>query len=305
MRAMMRVPELKRLMRALGVSGDGCVEKADLIRQLGDAPGVELTPDRKDLFYKEGELRSLEMHHLRSLMERHRVKLPAGDMDEAEERAAAMDSFAAGGWFGPHRQPPSPSPATDAAMAIASSGFRSDAPVQPASSRALGEIKGGKRLMGADSSREDPGNTSSSSSKRRSSTEIGKQGSSASASSSELPSTLSPTGPGEAAAPSTPATSSFRRPPRTVSRQASTPSSTVSSARVRKRPTQRSTSSGAVTGAAAQMRPSSQVISQVALRPLVVPPSRSDTRGSSRPTQDNSSTDIGAVNEREEQHHAR
>lgn len=108
---MMRVPELKRLMRALGVSGEGCVEKADLIRQLGAAPGVELTQDRKDIFYDESELQSLEMPLLRSLMERHCMKPPTGDMDETEERAAVLDCFAAAGWIS-GRQEPRPSEAT-------------------------------------------------------------------------------------------------------------------------------------------------------------------------------------------------
>lgn len=97
---MMRVPELKRLMRALGVSGEGCLEKADLIRQLGATPGIELTHDRKDIFYEESELQSLEMAHLRSLMERYRMKPPTGDMNEEEERAAALNRFAAAGWIG-------------------------------------------------------------------------------------------------------------------------------------------------------------------------------------------------------------
>lgn len=252
------------------------------------------------------------MHHLRSLMERHRVKLPAGDMDEAQERAAALDSFAAGGWLSTKRQPP-PSSVTPLAgespTSSASHGCRSDTPGQQSSSRSLGEIKGGKRLMGADGPREDPESTSSSSSKRRSSNEIGKRGSSGgSASSSELPSPASPTVADQAAAPAAPsASSSSRRSQRTFSRQSSMPSSTVSSPRGRKRPTQRSTSSGAVTGGvAAQLRPSAQVFSPVALRPVVPPPNRPDMRGAaSRSTQENNSTDIGTVNEGDEQHPAR
>lgn len=104
---MMRVPELKRLMRALGVSGEGCLEKVDLIRQLGATPGIELTHDRKDIFYEESELQSLEMPHLRSLMERYRMKPPTGDMNEAEERAAALNHFAAAGWIGARTRPSS------------------------------------------------------------------------------------------------------------------------------------------------------------------------------------------------------
>merc|ERR550514_1162544 len=42
----MRVPELRRLMRALGVSGEGCLEKHDLVQRLCTAPEVELAPDR-------------------------------------------------------------------------------------------------------------------------------------------------------------------------------------------------------------------------------------------------------------------
>merc|ERR1719464_2275519 len=64
------------------------------------APGVELTQDRKDILYDESELRSLEMPHLRSLMERYCMKPPTGDMDEVEERAVALDRFAEAGWMG-------------------------------------------------------------------------------------------------------------------------------------------------------------------------------------------------------------
>lgn len=102
---MMRVPELKRLMRALGVSGEGCVEKADLIEILGAAPGIELTSDRKDIFYEESELQNLEMPLLRSLMERHLMKVPTDSIDEEQERVMVLEIFGAAGWMTMSRSP--------------------------------------------------------------------------------------------------------------------------------------------------------------------------------------------------------
>jgi len=94
----MRIPDLKRLMAALGVSGDGCVEKADLIKRLGATPGVELAPDREDISYEEGDLRSLELPLLRSLLERHCVPLPMSEVEEEEEEhAEAIRRLAAAG----------------------------------------------------------------------------------------------------------------------------------------------------------------------------------------------------------------
>jgi len=95
----MRVPELRRLMRALGVSGEGCVEKGDLVRRLGEAPGVHLSPDPEKQVYDECELRSLELPLLRSLMERHRLLPLPEDRDEEKERAEALRRFASAGWM--------------------------------------------------------------------------------------------------------------------------------------------------------------------------------------------------------------
>lgn len=96
---MMRVPELKQLMRALGVSGEGCFEKADLIRKLGNTPEVEVAEDRMDIRYTEGELRCLEMPQLRCLLERHALSKVSGDMDESQERIEAVEKFVAAGWI--------------------------------------------------------------------------------------------------------------------------------------------------------------------------------------------------------------
>jgi len=95
----MRIGDLKKLMRALGISGDGCVEKCDLIRRMGDAPGVVVSPDRPDARYKEPELLELELPLLRGLMERYRMQPVAGDMDEHEERVEAVKRFAEAGWL--------------------------------------------------------------------------------------------------------------------------------------------------------------------------------------------------------------
>mmetsp|Transcript_13883 Transcript_13883/g.37785 ORF Transcript_13883/g.37785 Transcript_13883/m.37785 type:complete len:642 (+) Transcript_13883:208-2133(+) len=95
----MRIPELKKLMNALDVSGEDCLEKTDLISRLGAAPGIELMPDRLDVFYDEDELRALEIPLLRNLMERHHIACPMDDMEEVAERAEALKRFADAGWL--------------------------------------------------------------------------------------------------------------------------------------------------------------------------------------------------------------
>jgi hypothetical protein len=110
----MKVPDLRRVMVALGVSGDGCVEKAELISRLGDTPGVEVTPDREDIFYEDADLDSLELPLLRTLLERHRIpplehegSFPADSKPESEagdgsdeERVEVLRRFAAAGMMG-------------------------------------------------------------------------------------------------------------------------------------------------------------------------------------------------------------
>lgn len=107
---MLRVPELRQLMRALGVPVDGCLEKADLFRKLEAAPNVEVAPDEhlglprpKSLLYQRKELGSLELPLLRSLMERHRVLLDCGEQDlsEDEERDLVLKGFETAGWLLP------------------------------------------------------------------------------------------------------------------------------------------------------------------------------------------------------------
>lgn len=95
----MRVPELKRVMGALGISGEGCLEKADLIRRLGSEPGVELAPDRLDLRYEEKELGLLDLSQLHSLAERHQMPRMTEVLDESGERAELMRRFASAGWL--------------------------------------------------------------------------------------------------------------------------------------------------------------------------------------------------------------
>lgn len=104
---MLRVPELRKLMKALGVPGDGCVEKADLILQLTSAKGVQVEPEfddsleKKRLRYELGELEELELPLLHNLMERHRVPFHPEklDLSEAEERELALESFRNEGWL--------------------------------------------------------------------------------------------------------------------------------------------------------------------------------------------------------------
>jgi len=103
--SMMRTPDLKKLMRSLGVPSDNCIEKSDLISQLSSSPNVELSVDRSDILYEEGELNALELPMLRSLMERHRIVVPpSGDVVESAERSEALMRFAEAGWLGSERQ---------------------------------------------------------------------------------------------------------------------------------------------------------------------------------------------------------
>lgn len=97
--SMMRVPDLKKLMRALGVSCEGCVEKCDLIKRLGEAPAMDIASDRKDLRYVESDLGDLEITLVRNLMERHNMPKLPNDMNEIVERAEALKCFRASGWM--------------------------------------------------------------------------------------------------------------------------------------------------------------------------------------------------------------
>lgn len=96
----LRVPELRRLMVALAVSSDGCVEKSDLIKRLEDTKGIELTDDRPDILYDEDELRALGLPLLRTLMERYRLPLAPEEFDEEAERDEAIRRFEAAGRLG-------------------------------------------------------------------------------------------------------------------------------------------------------------------------------------------------------------
>jgi len=104
---MLRVPELRKLMRALGVSMEGCVEKVDLVTKIAAAPDVEVAPEEQcfaddyRLSYEVGELETLELPLLVNLMERHRVHHNAdrSDLTEEEERKAALKSLADSGWM--------------------------------------------------------------------------------------------------------------------------------------------------------------------------------------------------------------
>jgi len=103
---MLRVPELRKLMRALGVSVEGCVEKGDLVKQIAEAPHVEVAPEEQCLIdtwlcYEAGELEKLELPLLLNLMERHRVPFSSdrSDLSEDEEREAALRSLAESGWM--------------------------------------------------------------------------------------------------------------------------------------------------------------------------------------------------------------
>jgi len=104
---MLRVPELRRLMRALEVSGEGCVEKADMVKELAAAPGVEVSPEESECAldkrhrYEARELEMLELSLLLNLIERHRVPLSRerDDLTEEEERQAALKSLTESGWM--------------------------------------------------------------------------------------------------------------------------------------------------------------------------------------------------------------
>ncbi|CAK9019918.1 E3 ubiquitin-protein ligase RING1 (RING finger protein 1) (RING-type E3 ubiquitin transferase RING1), partial [Durusdinium trenchii] len=68
----LRVTELKRLMKALQVSPDGCLEKAELVRRLQGASDVVLEEENAQRYSKE-ELEDLPLLLLRNLLERHQV----------------------------------------------------------------------------------------------------------------------------------------------------------------------------------------------------------------------------------------
>lgn len=103
----LRVVDLRRVMVALGVSEQGCMEKGELITRLGATEGVEVTPDRKDICYEKADLQGLELPLLRSLLKRHRIP-PLGtsesasasdDATEEEEHAEVLRRFAAAGFM--------------------------------------------------------------------------------------------------------------------------------------------------------------------------------------------------------------
>eukprot|EP00932_Pfiesteria_piscicida_P002311 SRR837773.12248.p1 GENE.SRR837773.12248~~SRR837773.12248.p1 ORF type:complete len:451 (+),score=23.43 SRR837773.12248:33-1385(+) len=89
---LMRVPDLKKLMRALCIQGEGCIEKNDLIKCLADAACTEVLPDQ-NVCYEVSDLDNLDIVALRTLMEWHSMPKIPDDLDEAKERNAAMDSF--------------------------------------------------------------------------------------------------------------------------------------------------------------------------------------------------------------------
>lgn len=97
---MMGIPDLKKLMRALGVSGDGCVEKHELIRRVSDAPFTDVMPDRDDIRYEEDDLDSIDISALRNLMERHGMPKLSDDLSEMQERVEALKGFEKFGLFG-------------------------------------------------------------------------------------------------------------------------------------------------------------------------------------------------------------
>ncbi|CAK9005204.1 unnamed protein product [Durusdinium trenchii] len=92
----LRVTELKRLMKALQVSPDGCLEKAELVRRLQGASDVVLEEENAQRYSKE-ELEDLPLLLLRNLLERHQV--PNRMSFSGEERSWALASFAAAGWI--------------------------------------------------------------------------------------------------------------------------------------------------------------------------------------------------------------
>ncbi|CAJ1450462.1 unnamed protein product [Effrenium voratum] len=94
---MLRVSELRKVMTALGVSGEGCLERVELLRRLEAAGQVELD-DRDTACYEERELQDLPLQLLRNLLDRHKVSVDfEADLSEVDERAAALRCFKAAG----------------------------------------------------------------------------------------------------------------------------------------------------------------------------------------------------------------
>lgn len=96
---MMRMADLKTLMRALGVPGEGCLERQDFIQRLRAESNLEITQDRKDVFYDANDLDVLEIGLLRNLMERHRMPKLPDQLTEKEEREESLRWFQSAGWL--------------------------------------------------------------------------------------------------------------------------------------------------------------------------------------------------------------
>mmetsp|Transcript_41620 Transcript_41620/g.75494 ORF Transcript_41620/g.75494 Transcript_41620/m.75494 type:complete len:492 (-) Transcript_41620:105-1580(-) len=97
----MRVPDLRRLMRALGIRGEGCVEKGDLIDCIANTPAIDVSPDKDELCYEEAELRDITLPLLRALADRHGVRTDQlEELDEKEWREELLQRFATRGWMG-------------------------------------------------------------------------------------------------------------------------------------------------------------------------------------------------------------
>lgn len=98
---LLRISELRRLMEALGISGEGCLEKAELLRHLEVAPDIVVEEENtKITIYEKEELLTLDMPLLRNLLERHKVPYSIDDdVSEEEERSVALKSFAEFGWM--------------------------------------------------------------------------------------------------------------------------------------------------------------------------------------------------------------
>lgn len=106
---LLRISELRRLMDALGISGEGCLEKAELLRHLEVAPDIVVEEENTGAtIYEKEELLTLDMPLLRNLLERHKVPYSIDDdVSEEEERSVALKSFAEFGWMKGSKERPS------------------------------------------------------------------------------------------------------------------------------------------------------------------------------------------------------
>ena len=139
---MLRISELRRLMDALGISGEGCLEKAELLRHLEVAPDVVVEDEnpQSHWIYEKEELLNLDLPLLRNLLERHKVPYSLDDdVSEEEERCAALKCFAESGWMKGSKDRPKAQEKTENPEPLATENCQGDETSQKETSKKDGQ----------------------------------------------------------------------------------------------------------------------------------------------------------------------